>query len=308
MDANATQRQLLSLLVRSEAIRVRKTPIDLPFWYTSGKPGPFYIHVERLAGDHVAGTLSRINQVLASTAEASERSPQIREIVLSAYRSDAGYQEAISLLSAAFTRMFPDLPAAISGGERRDWFFSIPLAQTLSIPHVYLYKNGTVWPDQPSMLQPRAKPVHVLHVADILNTGSSYVNHWLPALTAAGMTCEDTFTVAVRGQEGKNRLEERGVRVHTPLVMDESVFRDAEAEGLISSFALADVLQYFESPQAWTRQLLATCGEHILQREPELDTVQRSRLRTFVETDPYGLAAEFPAFFRRAREVLAVQS
>ncbi|WP_035462311.1 hypothetical protein [Alicyclobacillus macrosporangiidus] len=308
MDANATQRLLLSRLVRSQAIRVRQTPGDLPFWYTSGKPGPFYINVERIAGDHVAGTLSRMNQILASTAEASQRAPQIHDLVLAAWQSDAGYQEAISLLSATFTRMFPDPPAAISGGERRDWFFSIPLAQTLGIPHVYLYKNGTAWSDRPSILQPGAEPVRVVHVSDILNTGSSYVRNWLPALTAAGMTCEDTFTVAVRGQEGRNLLEARGVRVHTPLVMDESVFRDAAAEGLISPFALADVLQYFESPQAWTRHLLATCGEQILQREPELDAVQRSRLRTFVETDPYDLAAEFPAFFRRAKEVLAVQA
>ncbi|MCL6518032.1 hypothetical protein, partial [Alicyclobacillus sp.] len=295
MDAPSTHERLLGRLVEAGAIQVRTRADAPPFWYTSNQPGPFYINVERLAGPHVPETLLAINGILRDHPDAAERSRRIRDRILSAWRGDEGYRETVALLADTARRLLPRPPRVISGGERRDWFFSIPLAEALEARHLYLYKNGT-WHGEDI-----AEGSDVVHVSDIVNTGSSYFRHWLPTLERAGFRCDATFTVAVRSQIGQRALEERGIRVVTPLRMDETVFRQAAGAGLIPPFALEDVLQYFASPRAWTQRLLDTCGPILLAAAADMDPVARGRLEAFVETDPLGLREECPDFFERAR-------
>lgn len=300
---NDVRNHLLQRLIETEAIRVRKDPLGLPFWYTSGRPGPFYINVENLVGPSVGELLNRITALLATAVDRTVKVAAIWAIISDELERDTRYQEAMTLLTDFYRTLDANSPTVISGGERRDWFFSIPLARALRLPHLFLFKDGghqLVDADG----RPR-KDMHsgtrVLHVSDVVNTAASYFRYWLPTLRRLEAVCAETLTVAVRAAEGINRLEEAAVRVLTPVQFDATVVQEATQLGLIPEFTRDEILLYFDSPQQWTRQLLQESGASILDHFAELDELKRKRMCAFITEDPFKLAAEFPAFFQPAR-------
>ncbi|GMA65097.1 phosphoribosyltransferase [Alicyclobacillus fastidiosus] len=297
MDNRSIKSQLLSRLIYSNAIRVRHKESELPFWYTSGKPGAFYINVEKIAGESVSVKLDEINDILASDQSRHDMSTAITKLIVRLLDSEAEYAKAMHLLTNFYTSTGKK-PNAISGGERRDWFFSIPIARQLGVPHVFLFKDGSTCTINSEGTSPSMNPgTNVIHVSDIVNTGSSYKRYWLPALARMDMLSRETYTVVIRGTEGLNLLKENNVSVVSPLTMDADAFHFAYEIGLINRFALDDVQLYLESPREWTRQLLKTSEEKILLHAQHLDDVQKERLSMFLRDDPYGLAEEFPRFF-----------
>ena len=74
----------------------------------------------------------------------------------------------------------------ISGGESRDWIFSIPVADKLGLPHASLYKSRFI-------LGYDINEKRVLHVADLNNTGSSARDLWVPTIRENGGTINDIF-------------------------------------------------------------------------------------------------------------------
>jgi len=78
----------------------------------------------------------------------------------------------------------------ISGGERRDWFFSPIIAKLLNKPHITIYKDLTtvVSSDGKTEELKELNGESVLHIADLITEASSYERAWIPAIktTAAG--------------------------------------------------------------------------------------------------------------------------
>ncbi|QSO49357.1 hypothetical protein [Alicyclobacillus mengziensis] len=298
------QDRLLELLVRTGAIRVRMSEDELPFWYTSCVPGPYYINVEKIIGaDTSQKALADITKVLRSVESPDTRAKQIWEIITNYFHKNTQYSEVITLLVAYYNSIeHQPLPPAISGGERRDWFFSVPFAQLLSVPHLFLFKTGDL-----TAVDTDGQPVarwnygQVLHVSDIVNTATSYTRHWLPILNQNDLELSETFTVAVRGTPGLHELERRGVKTLTSLELSAEVFNAAHDKGLISEFSLAEIVQYMNSPREWTRELLKQCGDQMLSSFSGLDATQQARMRSFIQNDPYQLYEEFPLFFDRVK-------
>lgn len=295
--------RLLQRLIETEAIRVRRDPQDLPFWYTSGRPGPFYINVENLVGPSVGDILNRITAMLTTDVDGTARSAAIWSTINSEVERDTRYQEVMTLLTDFYRTLDINIPTVISGGERRDWFFSIPLARALKLPHLFLFKDGGQ-----HLVDADGRPggdmrrgTRVLHVSDIVNTSASYFRYWLPTLHRLEAVCDETLTVAVRATEGVNKLEDAGVRVLTPVHFEATVLRQAAQLGLISEFSRDEILLYFDSPKQWTRQLLHESGAIILDHFPTLDDLKRKRACAFIKEDPFKLAAEFPDFFQSPR-------
>ncbi len=300
---NDVRNRLLQRLIETEAIRVRRDPQDLPFWYTSGRPGPFYINVENLVGPSVGDILNRITALLATDVDRAAKATAIWAIISDELERDTRYQEAMTLLTDFYRTLETKIPTVISGGERRDWFFSLPLARALKLPHLFLFKDGgqqLVDADGRPLADLR-KGTRVLHVSDIVNTSASYFRYWLPTLRALGAVCDETLTVAVRAAEGVNRLEDAGVRVLTPVQFDATVVREAFQLGLITSFARDEIVLYFDSPEQWTRQLLHETGASILNHFAALDDLKRKRACDFITEDPFKLAEEFSEFFQPTR-------
>lgn len=308
MDNKNLQQRLLERLIRTEAIQVRTAAEDAPFWYTSGRPGPFYINVEKIAGQNaVAAILEQINQILVSSDSSTVKAQQVWRLISNRLDADPEYREVMALLVDFYRSGTTSEPAFISGGERRDWFFSIPFSQMLHVPHLFLLKKGGYW-----LLDSNGQPIvqavsianqEVLHVADIINTASSYIRYWVPNLHELNAQFKETLTVAVRNEEGVQALEAKGVRVRTPLRMDLAVFAEAHRLNLINSFSFQDIELFLTSPADWTRELLRSSSTLLLNRFEQMPSLDQSRMQSFVTADPYQLQNDYRSFFEQAKNL-----
>lgn len=99
----------------------------------------------------------------------------------------------------------------ISGGERRDWFFSLLAAKGLGKPHITIYKDlsAVITEKGETRRSDSVNGGRVLHIADLITKASSYERAWIPAIKniCGQMTC--TVVIIDRKQGGAELLEPR---------------------------------------------------------------------------------------------------
>jgi hypothetical protein len=135
---NTTDR-LISGLFETRALRV--CPKDKPFWYTSGTIGPYYVNTHFLYGseEKAVGLLELIDRVKDDHYSCPET---VLEQVRLNYLTDEIFSDVIDLMYEYIKKEIGTGNFEyISGGERRDWFFSLMLAEKLGKPHVTIFKD-----------------------------------------------------------------------------------------------------------------------------------------------------------------------
>ncbi|HIG16514.1 MAG TPA: hypothetical protein EYQ31_04030, partial [Candidatus Handelsmanbacteria bacterium] len=93
----------------------------------------------------------------------------------------------------------------ISGGERRDWFFSLPVAMRMGLPHLYVYKDGgTFLPDGGAGLKAvdDLSGRRTAHITDLVTEASSYAGVWIPSIRDRGGEMLISANVIDRAQGG----------------------------------------------------------------------------------------------------------
>jgi orotate phosphoribosyltransferase len=299
MSTVSVSQILLERLISTHGLAVRNDAQDEAFWYTSGKPGPFYINTEKIAGEQeAADILEDINELLKAPLSKQQQAGAFFAKMNQLVAADEAYSASIDALLDYYESHAGYKPAFISGGERRDWFFSIPVARRLKLPHVFLFKSGehVITDHEGKPLESSLLNQKVLHVADIINQASSYLNRWIPILQNTGAAFTETLTVAVRSQEGLASLKQHHIRVVSPLTVDRPLFTEAYELGLINEFAYNEISKFYDSPEAWTQDFLRENTRDYGQNS-NLDTKTKERIAYFKAEDPYQLKSEFPAFF-----------
>lgn len=299
MSNKSTSEILLERLVSTSGLAVRNSAEDEVFWYTSEKPGPFYMNTEKIAGKVEAGEiLQQINKILGDDCGREQMVRAIFDLFVAAVNADPAYKTSIDALAAYYLEQRRDYPAIISGGERRDWFFSIPLARYFQVPHLFLFKNGDlcITDHEGNLAEIDLQDWEVLHVADIINQASSYLKRWIPILRKSGARFTETMSVAVRSEEGITQLREQSVSVISPLLVDIPLFEEACRLGLIGEFALNEIKLFDQSPKDWTAQYIRQVSANAAGQWNE-DPVKRARIQAFRQEDPYHLKHEFPWYF-----------
>lgn len=124
-------KELVSLLFDTNAFKVAHE--DKPFWYTSGKLGSYFVNVDYLYGskEDSQELLSSIDELLANNPK--EDIPYLLcEKIMEHYDNNEIFKTTIDKLVEYIENNFElQLIDYISGGERRDWYFSIPVANLL---------------------------------------------------------------------------------------------------------------------------------------------------------------------------------
>ncbi|MHB8065497.1 MAG: orotate phosphoribosyltransferase, partial [Ruminiclostridium sp.] len=124
--------KLITWLFKTDSIRV--CPENKPFWYTSSKIGPYYINTHFLYGSE-----KKANSLLKVIDVCKENKMDCSEIILELahknFESDEIFRGLITSMCEYVKDNF-DLKKIdyISGGERRDWFFSLIVANILKMP------------------------------------------------------------------------------------------------------------------------------------------------------------------------------
>ena len=152
--------------------------------------GPYYVNTHWLLGD--AASANRLLELIDATREEPLAGAcQILAALLACYRQNAIFQQVTdTIMAAAQGCCDMDNIDYISGGERRDWFFSMVPALMLGKPHlsigkdqgIVLLRDGTALPC------PDLAGARVFHISDLVTEASSYLRAWIPALQAKGAT------------------------------------------------------------------------------------------------------------------------
>ena len=242
-------------LFKTNAIRV--APADTPFWYTSGKFGPFYINTHFLIKDEgVANDVLRIIEDECATDK--EKAPKnIYEVLDRQYNSSETYRDVIDELVDLASKYDFDF---ISGGERRDFFFSMPVAHLMDKPHLTIYKDMTsTFTD--SDFNPLNMPITGktgLHIADLITEASSYDRAWVPAIRDVSAVINDTIAVVDRHQNGEAVLRSLGISMQTLTGVDKSLFDEAKQKGYINDAQYELVIKFLEDPDKYMKDFIAS--------------------------------------------------
>lgn len=248
---NNIKEKLIKALFDTKAIRV--CPANQPFWYTSGKIGPYYINTHFLyGGEEKANSLL---QVIDTVKEKKEECPGVLyELVMKNYEEDRVYRSTIDALIDTIKKAIPgDDYDYISGGERRDWFFSLAAAELLGKPHITIFKDldAYIFRNRKSEKLISLNGAKVLHIADLITSASSYERAWIPVIKNAGGNMKYSFVIIDRLQGGSELLEKLEVQSNALVGIDGDVFKEAYDKKYIDKEQLEMVIKYIEDPDGF---------------------------------------------------------
>ncbi len=270
---------LVKALFQTKAIRV--CPSGSPFWYTSGKIGPYYINTHFLYGsEEKANSLLKI--IDDATGDKESCSGIVAAQVMENYRQDQIYKNCIDTLLDAIEKTIPIQSIDyISGGERRDWFFSLVASELLNKPHITIFKDldAMIFHKGKSEKLTSLQGATVLHIADLITSASSYERAWVPVIQRASGILKASYVIIDRMQGGKELLESLGVASHTLVRIDRDIFREALDKQYIDSAQYQMVIDYMDNPEGFMRHFFLEHPEFIENAlKGDEKTAKRARL------------------------------
>ena len=278
--------KLINWLFETKAMRV--CPEDKPFWYTSGTIGPYYINTDFLYGSEAKA--NKLLSVIDSAREDKLACPErLLELIEVNYHTDEVFMGLIDEM-LFFLKSAVDLNKVdyISGGERRDWFFSLILAKLLKKPHISIFKDLTtvLTENGNTTLIDDLDGGRVLHVADLITEASSYERAWIPAIRNLSGEIKCSMVVVDRKQGGGELLQGFGVKSLSMMAIDGDFFSKALELGLISRGQHEMLLEYAENPKKAMKSFLEKHPEFI-ENSLASDEKTRERARLCLEKKVY---------------------
>ena len=269
---------LINSLFQTKAFRPCEN--NTPFWYTSGKIGPYYINTHFLYGNEekAVSLLALIDEALQDKESCTQK---IAEAVMKNYAQDAIFKSTIDT-TVAYVKEQIGLANFdyISGGERRDWFFSLPVAILLDIPHVTIFKDMSMVSFQNNQTTTTdLKGKRTLHIADLITVASSYERAWVPAIRNAGGEMPYSLVMVDRMQGGGELLASLHVESHTLVSVDNTLFDAANDLGLLNAEQYLMLQNFFADPTKAMEDFLKATPSFLtnaLQSDPK--TAARAKL------------------------------
>ncbi|HNQ91673.1 MAG TPA: hypothetical protein PKI93_01945 [Alphaproteobacteria bacterium] len=287
---------MLRLVFSRGAVSIWNNQKGPVFWYAAGVPGPFYVNTEKLIGKDVADKLlSDINGILQKSGSAAEKAEELDHLVMGVYSSHEEFQRIVKSMVKKGEDFSYD---CVSGGERRDWFFSIPFSHEVGKDHLYIFKDMTVF-RRKCEGSGSHDGVNALHIADLINNAASYFDKWLPAVAKNNMNIVGTISVINRGNVGMDRLSEAGVRSCALKCINVSFFLELAQKNLISQSTYEEIQAYFDSKEEWAKRYILS--NPALFNVKELDAKSKERLEQFVSNDPWNLKDYAPETFAKLK-------
>ena len=281
---------IISYLFETNAIRFCEE--NKPFWYTSGKIGPYFINTHFIYGSEKEAVelLSFIDESLSDKMTLPKK---VFDKVLKQYNENKIYYDVIEHIKSYIEENINvNEIDYISGGERRDWFFSNIIAYLLQKPHITIYKDLSTVESNFDFSETKdvtkLENKKVLHVADLITVASSYIRAWIPAIRNLGANIMWSCVVVDRMQGGKEKLEAEGVKSLSLVNIDTDLFKKALELGFINKNQLDLLNKFFESPDECMREFLNNHPEFI-ENALNSDEKTKKRAQLLVDGNLYNL-------------------
>jgi orotate phosphoribosyltransferase len=242
------QEKVTGWLFSTKAIKISEP--DQPFWYTSGTLGPFYINTHFLFGGE--GTANQLLSLIESFLDSPLDLPAaVAGAVMAQYEADPVYRELCGMMADQIRGQSLDW---ISGGERRDFFFSFMVARLLKKPHLAILKDGRVFASDSEGRDVRLVPDgtlaggKVIHVVDIVTEASSFKRAWIPAIERCGAVMPAGLAVLDRKQGGREFLSSAHAELLALAEIGRPLFLQALSGGVISSTQFEMIDRFLQDP------------------------------------------------------------
>ncbi len=281
---------IVSYLFETNAIKFCEE--NKPFWYTSGKIGPYFINTHFIYGSEkdAVELLSFIDESLSNKMTLPKK---VFEKVLRQYDENKIYKDVIDHMKNYIEENINVSEIDyVSGGERRDWFFSNILAHLLKKPHITIYKDlSTVISDsnfEETKSVDKLENKKVLHIADLITVASSYLRAWIPAIKNLGATICWSCVVVDRMQGGKDKIEAEGIKSLSLVNVDTDLFKSAFNMGIINENQLSLLTNFFKDPDKSMKQFLINHPE-FLENSLHADEKTKKRAKLLIDGNLYNL-------------------
>lgn len=281
------ENKLTKWLFETKALRV--CPQDKPFWYTSGAIGPYYINTHFLYGSE-----EKANQLLSFIDKEKENIFQCPLKILDQtkgnYTADLIYKGLIDeMCKFICDNININEIDYISGGERRDWFFSLIIAEKLNKPHLTIYKNLEIVVTYKGKTEEQGdlKNKKVLHIADLINEASSYERAWVPAIEKNNGSICWSIVVVDRKQGGEELLNKLNVKSFSLVNIDKELFSNALEQKLINDSQYEMIQEYINNPKEAMKKFLSD-NPSFLQTALIADEKTKVRASLCIEKNIYG--------------------
>jgi len=286
------------LLLETQALEI--APPQQVFWYTSGTVGPFYLNAHFLYGSRqkAASLLDFIDQ---NSEDRTRLLTGLRARVEKNFAEDACYRTVLqAMVALARDEIGLDQIDYISGGERRDWFFSLHVAKLLQKPALALFKDQSAViigeGDSAANRLQVATELHgarILHVADLITEASSYVRAWLPALENRGGKLLWSINVVDRGQGGAKVLREHGIAAWPLVQLGQAFFEELSQASYLSPSLARQLMDYHRQPRESMKKFLEEHPQILQEALQGEDLKIRQRARQLLQQNPYGFDENF---------------
>lgn len=281
---------LVSYLFETNALRI--CPDNKPFWYTSGKIGPYYINTHFLYGSE-KDAVDLLKFIDSEKENKGTLPKKVFERTFNHYNENEIYKNVIDEM-IEFIKENIDINEIdyISGGERRDWFFSNIIANKLSKPHITIYKDLSIIVTdstfEKEIDQSEVKNAKVLHIADLITEASSYLRAWIPAIKSLEAQIVWSTVVVDRMQGGKEKLENENVKSLSMINIDEKLFEKALNMNIINGTQFEMLKNFYENPDETMRKFLIAHPE-FLENALASDEKTAARAKLCIESNLYNL-------------------
>ena len=281
---------IMSYLFETKAIKFCEE--NKPFFLTSGMISPYFVNTHFLFGSEKEATefLSYIDTLLEDRISLPKK---VFDKVLVQYQNNSIFKYTIDTMIKSITDSV-DLAQIdyISGGERRDWYFSNMISYLLKKPHLTLFKDMEAFVS-PYDFSSTEKITDLtgkkaLNASDLVTAASNYVRSWLPAIRNLNGELAWTCYVVDRKQGGTETLIKEGVQTIPLAFVDNSLFEKAYELHVINSAQLEMLKKFYEDPYSTMKQFLINHPE-FLENALHADEKTKKRAQLLIDGNLYGL-------------------
>lgn len=272
-------------LFKTGAIRCSNE--NSPFWYTSGTIGPFFINTHFLyGGENEANLLLKfIDENLSDKSDFTKR---LTDKILDFYTNNELFSRAVDLFYGEI-KNDPSFHNAsfISGGERRDWIFSIPIAHLSGKPHLFIFKDLSIYSKDGKIDD--IQNAKVAHIADLITQASSYERAWIPAIKKINGDIIFSGSIVDRMQGGAEFLQKSGIKSYSSVFIDESFFNNAKNAGLISEKQYQAIKDFTQNSNDYGRNFLTKNINFLKESISSTNKSTKDKAARCVSENPYNI-------------------
>lgn len=282
---------IVSYLFETKAVKFCEE--NKPFFLTSGMISPYFVNTHFLYGNEKEATefLSYIDTLLEDRVNLPKK---VFDKVLVQYKNNAIFKYTIDTMIKAITdNVDVNEIDYISGGERRDWYFSNIIAYLLKKPHLTLFKDmeAFVSPYDFSSTEKITdiEGKTVLNASDLVTAATNYVRSWIPSVKNLNGKLLWTCYVVDRKQGGTEVLEKEVIKTIPLALVDNTLFEKAFELGIINQGQLKMLKRFYHDPYTAMREFLINHPEFIENALKSTDERTQKRVKLLVDGNLYNL-------------------